>query len=434
MSSESPQDPTPRPVLSPKAQAALAEVRRKRGRRKSAAPREVPSGQRVRWGMLLMMTIVMAAGVGYLRLKANENLARVQAENERIAAMERAYGTVTQAPESFSGASEPAHPDSPSASDPSAAPMRVIPRPPPGWRSELALEPNCRLRSAEEDPIERAPMYKWRDASGSLQFGRSPPAGVNAQRVAVSDGNRAQFKLTVGAGDGSPVPSQLRDRATADIYRIVAILRQELGVPVASDFNLNLSFVSRLDDVGKGLGLSGAAGVYMPLEQRMEIWRQPDDEGTFATLRHESVHALLHEFVGAPPIWLNEGLAEYLENLRVSGSSGTVGVNRDHRQLLQTMLRVARVDAAMAMLDANANQFRQPDRRDLNYALAWSLVHYLMSTESGQGVFGELLAEIREAGCRRFSSKAFFDRKFTGGARDFVTRAVAATADKGHYY
>ena len=88
----------------------------------------------------------------------------------------------------------------------------------------------------------------------------------------------------------------------------------------------------------------------------------------------------------------------------------------------------------MAMLDANANQFRQPDRRDLNYALAWSLVHYLMSTESGQGVFGELLAEIREAGCRRFSSKAFFDRKFTGGARDFVTRAVAATADKGHYY
>lgn len=429
MSQTPPPTQPPKPVLSPKAQAALAKVQRKR--RQPAQRRVDKAGPRIRWGLLLAITMFGVGGVWYLRIKADENLARVKAQNEAIAAMERAYGGAEAVDGIDSGEIDSA-PGAVASDGPEAA--RRIPRPPPGWRAEAVLQPDCRIRSAAVEPKPSAPMYKWRDADGALQFGRQPPEGVSAQRVAVSSRNSAQFKLAVGAGDGSPIPPQLRDRATADTYRIVAILRQELGVPVAEDFTLNLSFVSSAEDVGRDLGMGAAAGVYLPLQQRMVIWRQPDLEQTFATVRHESVHALMHEFIGAPPVWLNEGLAEYLENLKVSGSGGTIGVSAHHRQLLATLLRVARVEAALAMLDANAVAFRSAGRRELNYALAWSIIHYLMRNESGQAVLGQLLAEVREAGCSPYSSREFFDRTYTGGARDLITRAVASTADRSHYY
>lgn len=404
----------------------MAQVQRKRPRKAAA---NVSNGPKTRWGMLLVLTLSVAGATGYMRMKAAENLEQVRQEELAIAAMERAYGGgPTRRPQPVA---EVAAGDSPVSLQPQP---RSIPRPPPGWRSEFVLQPNCRASSTPSVQTAAAPMYRWRDSQGSLQFGRSPPDGVAAIKVIENDRNRAQFKLAVGEGDGSPVPTQLRDRATADTYRIVAILRQELGIPVDDDFTLNLSFVSRSEDVGRDLGLTGAAGVYLPNQQRMIVWRQPNDGRTFATVRHESVHALLHEFVGAPPTWLNEGLAEYVETLRVSGSGGSVAANQHHRQLLQPMLKISRTEAALKLLDANANQFREADKRDTNYALAWALVHYLMGSESGQRVFAELLGEVREAGCQPFSSRAFLERKFTGGAREFVRKAVSSNSDRRHHY
>ena len=403
----------------------MAQVQRKRPRK---APSKVSSGPSTRWGLLLVVTLVGAGAATYMRMKADENLEQVRQQNLAVEAMERAYGGGPAGPQQAVPVVAETDVSAP------APAQRSIPRPPPGWRSEFVLQPNCRASSSPKVPAQSAPMYRWRDSSGALQFGRSPPEGVDATKVVDNDRNRAQFKLVVGDGDGTPVPTQLRDRATADTYRIVAILRQELGIPVDDRFALNLSFVGRSEDVGRDLGLTGAAGVYLPNQQRMIVWRQPNDGRTFATVRHEAVHALMHEFIGAPPTWLNEGLAEYVETLRVSGSSGSVAANQHHRQLLQPILKVSRTEAALKLLDAHANQFREPDRRDLNYALAWAMVHYLMGSESRQQVLAQLLAEVREAGCQPFSSLGFFERKFSGGAREFVRKAVSSNSDRRHHY
>jgi hypothetical protein len=298
--------------------------------------------------------------------------------------------------------------------------------------------PNCRPRSyVPEASASTATVYRWHDpASGQTQFGPRPPAGVEAARVELKDRAQAQFALQVEDSPGASVPSQLRDRALADVVRISAILRQELALPIDPRFGLKLAFAASPEAVGAaagGLGLPRASGLYLHRDQRMLIWRQPNDEGTFRTLRHEVVHALLHEFVGAPPIWLNEGLAEYFELLQTLGSAGRVEANRHHRRLLSGLADAQREALAMSLLEVDGMKFRSEPMVDLNYAQSWALVDVLMSSEAGQSLLTRLLADLRAAACGRFSSTEWLNANYPGGAAALARGANGQRATAHHF-
>ncbi len=436
--------PAPSPKLGPKAAAALARVQRGRSRRA-----ERPAGPPVRWAALLLLTIVGAAAVAMLRLAADRNLERVaQADAAHHAPM---VATQTQTAGELSSVN-------PARSDPSAA-LAVLP--PSGFAAEPATKsvparpdladfnnrlraleglppPNCRPRSFAPERAASAPaVYRWRDPdSGQAEFGARPPVGVAAERLELKDRGQAQFALQVEDNPDAPVPSQLRDRALADVVRITAILRQELAVPIDPRFGLKLAFVASPEAVGAaagGLGLARASGVYMHRDQRMLIWRQPRDEGTFRTLRHEVVHALLHEFVGAPPIWLNEGLAEYFELLQTLGSGGRIEANRHHQRLLSGFTPDQRIAHALALLEIDGPGFRREPMVDLNYAQSWALVDTLMGSKAGQAQLTRLLADLRQAACGRFSSTEWLNTNYPGGASGLARLANGQRGGAHHY-
>ena len=119
------------------------------------------------------------------------------------------------------------------------------------------------------------------------------------------------------------------------------------------------------------------------------------------TAMHELMHDLLRQTESAPPLWLEEGLAEYFSNAQVSNGKVTAGEPiREHVSLLQRRTPLT-LDRFFAVKAESAEGTSSPF-----YAQSWAAVHWLIGTDQ----------------------KAFF-----GFLRDVERGTPAATALATHY-
>ena len=124
-------------------------------------------------------------------------------------------------------------------------------------------------------------------------------------------------------------------------------------------------------------------GYFNSNNNRIVTWARPDEAETLDVIVHEMTHLLLKARIPDPPLWLNEGLAEYL-------SQGTVAFGK---------LRAGKANAGghgAAFLQAAGNRTLIPlaqllsltkypeARRDVFYAESWALVFYLWEGEHGK--------------------------------------------------
>ena len=88
-------------------------------------------------------------------------------------------------------------------------------------------------------------------------------------------------------------------------------------------------------------------------------------------LRHEITHAYLHSVVDNLPLWLDEGLAEFLEVRR-----GLRGLNAAHVYLLSNELEKGRWQPDLKRLE----QLQDPALlKQIDYAESWLWVHLLLT-------------------------------------------------------
>jgi len=101
-------------------------------------------------------------------------------------------------------------------------------------------------------------------------------------------------------------------------------------------------------------------------------------------LRHEVTHAYLHSRIPQPPLWLDEGIAEYFEVPRSSA-----GLHLDHLNLLHHGFRQSDFQVSLPRLEAldDPAQLTQAD-----YALSWLWIHFLLSTPKTRQLLHDQLA------------------------------------------
>jgi hypothetical protein len=86
-------------------------------------------------------------------------------------------------------------------------------------------------------------------------------------------------------------------------------------------------------------------------------------------LRHETTHALLHQYVENLPLWLDEGLAEYFEE--------PVDRRRDHHAHLSALREPGAIDDLPSLTQIEAkSDLSELALRD--YQAAWAWTHYLL--------------------------------------------------------
>lgn len=133
--------------------------------------------------------------------------------------------------------------------------------------------------------------------------------------------------------------------------------------------------------------LQDAGGYYSAARREIATFDKPYPPSTLATLCHEIQHLVLARDLPDAPVWLNEGLSEYVE--RAVERKGAIHVGAPHPghvALLDALLAgggLLPIDALVALdYDRFHGDGFGPDEL-ANYAQSWALVHFLLESEGG---------------------------------------------------
>ena len=151
-----------------------------------------------------------------------------------------------------------------------------------------------------------------------------------------------------------------------------------------------------------GRSLPRTAGLYDRLVQQLLIWNLPEREEMMRTVRHEGFHQYLHRVIESPPLWFNEGLAEYFEAAEtVRGKLRTGFVPREH---LKSLREQGAVPFSELLEVDDAAFMRDPAR---HYASGWAAIQFLLeTTPDREKLFRKFWAAYRDHPSRRKANGA----------------------------
>lgn len=110
------------------------------------------------------------------------------------------------------------------------------------------------------------------------------------------------------------------------------------------------------------------------------------EESPYGVIFHEYTHLLVGNNMSDPPVWFNEGLAEYYSTFDVSDGNKKIVLGRpisNHVYLLRERF-IPLVDLLRVTHDSPA--YNERDKTSIFYAESWALVHYLLQGDKGQRV------------------------------------------------
>ncbi|MHC4941692.1 MAG: tetratricopeptide repeat protein [Planctomycetota bacterium] len=170
-------------------------------------------------------------------------------------------------------------------------------------------------------------------------------------------------------------------------------------------FSGHAGYSGYLQDL-KMSGSKDSLGCYVPALQQLMIWNLPDRKTMMRTVLHEGFHQYLHRLTKNPPIWLNEGLAEYYEIAERKGGKWIWGeFNSNHCQTFKNRKR--KLTSLKEFLYLGHTKFME--KPTLHYAQSWALIHFLRhTTKENQAIFDRMFEAIRQD----LSSKEAVDAAF----------------------
>lgn len=126
-------------------------------------------------------------------------------------------------------------------------------------------------------------------------------------------------------------------------------------------------------------------------------------------LLHEYAHHFMFSvFSGSPPVWLQEGFAEFYSTAKFDGSGGVgLGLPADHRAAELALAK----DVPLELL-LNTRKYREnvSKRYDAFYGRSWLLFHYLTFSDAREGQLADYLKRINAgAGEEAAAAQAFGD-------------------------
>lgn len=122
---------------------------------------------------------------------------------------------------------------------------------------------------------------------------------------------------------------------------------------------------------------AGVAGMYVRHGGGAAMFIDASRRGFERTAMHELVHDLLRQREALPPLWLEEGLAEYVANSQITNRGVIAGLSiKQHVNLLAGT--PARTVADMTTVKNETAESASP----YFYAQSWAAVHWLMQTDA----------------------------------------------------
>lgn len=284
----------------------------------------------------------------------------------------------------------------------------------------------CLARS-DTGALRSVTVHRWVDGSGITHYSDQPPPNAVQDHRLIEVQGLAPIAIKASGYDVN-LPDDLQRRAVVDAVGVQRVMRDALGVAAPVGLTLHVVFVRAADAYAKLIGdpaLASSAGAYSTGQQTIYVRMQARDEATFAVLRHEITHALVHESIGNLPTAINEGLAEYFGRYRADGMGGQIDMGADRSALIGAAPRGDGGDALVDLLArAGANFYAMSadtSTREERYLRAYALVALLMRDSVGRSALAALLAAQHAYPCTAVAAENVLDRRYPGGLPALAT-------------
>ena len=188
-------------------------------------------------------------------------------------------------------------------------------------------------------------------------------------------------------------------------------------------------------------------GYYSHTEEKNYVLLQLDAEyeHPFASVYHEYTHL---QFLGASawmPLWLNEGLAEFMQNTEIRDKDVLLGEPSVDDILYLRQNRLIPLDV-LFKVDASSPYYHEEQKGSVFYAESWALTHFLMVTDNEKhtnrlGDYMNLVSHNEDqlsAAEKAFGDLKQFQRALEGyiqqaNYKEYVLSSAAAPIDESTY-
>lgn len=274
----------------------------------------------------------------------------------------------------------------------------------------------CLANTARDARPDRQAIHRWEDAQGIVHFSdQAPDRPARGHRLIEAGG--LPSVVVKATGFDVNLPDFVSQRAVADAQAIGRVLRDSLEVAGDPGLVLDIEFIASAESYARRVGsplLAGTDGAYSSRDRTIRVRLQDDDESNFLVLRHEIAHALIHERIGNLPTAINEGLASYLERVRVSGMGAQVVVDDTREGLRDAAFATDGAEEIVDLLARDGADFYAAGREQ-RYRRAFALVAVLMARPEGRHALGAVLVAQRADPCRPVGAGRILDRNYPGG-------------------
>ena len=271
-----------------------------------------------------------------------------------------------------------------------------------------------RPRTKARSDVDTQIYYKWVDEDDQTHMSDERPVDVIASVVDLSM-KKQDFTYQIRS-DGVSVPVDFPGQFSAGSKRIYDTWHFFLGEKKLRQSRIEVLLIGGSDRFNAihakaSPNSKPVNGFYrMSKNQAVVKFDPTNKEQTLRTTFHEVSHLITGSHLGPTPPWLTEGLAEYFETMEVKGQMGTIYPNQAHIKLL----RKTQLPRLKNYLSIDRPEWHGADR-DRNYAIAWSLMHFLLQGAPGMYAMQEVIQQAEESFCKPFSAVDALEGAYPGG-------------------
>jgi tetratricopeptide (TPR) repeat protein len=152
------------------------------------------------------------------------------------------------------------------------------------------------------------------------------------------------------------------------------------------------------------------------------------EEHPYATVYHEYTHLMMAKAAEWLPLWLNEGLAEFLQNTEIHDKDVQLGQASADDILYLRQNRLLPL-ATLLTVDVNSPYYHEEQKGSVFYAESWALTHYLQITDTVSHT--RRLSDYAELMSQHQDSVAAAQRAF--GDLNQLQKALASYVGQGSF-
>lgn len=243
--------------------------------------------------------------------------------------------------------------------------------------------------------ISASEIWRWQDEYGRWHFTDQAPAQQTAEDISSQYRLRVPFTL-IFEGQGFKSLDHRKAEIEDRLFRVYDLLENVLGLSLSPSKAFRIVIYANKEQMVashpqyQDPKRSVPRGFFQPANDTIYLYARANPDLMVHTLVHEFFHAMMrHRQI---PVWLNEGLAEYVEVISPQGLYSQIAPQPSWITTLQQHYTgsVGHFDAMLAT--TNYRLYRDQNSRTVIYATGWSLAWFLMSSTEGQLLLGKLLS------------------------------------------